>query len=354
MRTSTWLTWRINRFEILFVLAVAALLGVSTWVIADQIRGLGLSDAACWPRTEDGDYATRACDRMMELYWGVEAQGGLVRVALTVAPALLGLILGAPIVARELELRTAGFSWALTPARLRWLMARFLPVLLVGIVGLGVVAWAGSTLFDAMALARRGPDLTEIAGQGIALVARGLAAIAVALLIGALVGRTMPAFLIAVVVLGGWGLVVVPHAQSLLAEQRAVWQRSGDYWREGFGPLGYGDQGVFDPAQPGVAGEPGARIDESAVYEDLERQIQEACGETPEDESDESPEFRAWSDCASPFWDRDLGIEENRWDRVVPHAAWGDFAALDIAMSALLGGTALLLTLPVVARRKPD
>ena len=88
--TAAWLTWRINRFEVVFVLAVAALLGISTWIIADQIRGLGLTEAACWPRTENGDYATPACDRMMETYWSVEAQGGLVRVALTVAPALLG------------------------------------------------------------------------------------------------------------------------------------------------------------------------------------------------------------------------------------------------------------------------
>jgi hypothetical protein len=354
---ATWLTWRINRFEILFVLAVAALLGASTWIIADQIRGIGLTEAACWPRNEEGGYATRTCDAMMDTYWGVEAQGGLVRVALTIAPGLLGLILGVPIVARELELRTAGFSWALTPSRWRWLVSRFLPMLLVGLGGLAVVAWAGTTLFDAMWLARRGPDLTEIAGQGVALVARGLAAVAVALLIGSLVGRTMPALLIGVVVLAAWGLVVVPAAQDQLAEQRTAWQ-SGDSWREGSEYLRYLEERAFDITRPGLPGEPGLRIDEEAVAESIGRQVREACGEAPDgDDPDydyDSPEWLTWSECANPFWEQGQIAADGRWSLVVPRSAWGDFVALDVAMSGLLGGAALLLTFPVVARRRPE
>jgi hypothetical protein len=357
--TATWLTWRIHRFEILFVLALAALLGVSAWIIADQIRSLGLTDSLCWPRTENGDYATPACDRMMNTYWGVEGQGALVRVGLTIAPSLLGIILGVPIVARELELRTAGFSWALTPSRLRWLAARFLPMLLVGVVGLVVLAWAGTTLFDAMWLARRGADLTEIAGQGTALVGRGLAGIAVALLIGSLVGRTMPALLIAVVALGAWGLVAVPQAQAMLARERSVWVRQDDdSWRYGGSALTYSDFGTFDTARSGLPGEPGARVDEQDMYAETERQIAAACGVQPGDPNDDdydydSPEFRTWSECADPFWTK-AQSQAITWSKEVPRSAWGDFATLDILMSALLGGTALVLTLFVVTRRRPE
>jgi hypothetical protein len=355
--TATWLTWRIHRFEILFVIAVAALLGVSAWIIADQIRGLGLTEAACWPRTEHGEYATPACSRMMDAYWGVESQGALVRVGLTVAPGLLGLILGVPIVARELELRTAAFAWALTPSRFGWLMARFLPMLLVGVLALGVIAWAGTTLFDAMWLARRGPDLTEVAGLGIALVARGLAAIVVALLIGSLVGRTMPALLIAVVVLGGWALFVVPRAQQVLADQRATWQTEGA-WREGGSYLVYLDEGVFDETLPGRPGEPGARVDLEPLYEEIYERRDDACGLPPDgDDSDYdygSVEYQTWSACSEPFDEEANGLERLRWNQVVPRSAWGDFTTLDIAMSALLGGAALLLTVVVVRRRRPE
>jgi len=355
---ATWLTWRINRFEIVFVLALAALVGVSAWVLADQIRGLGLTDALCWPRDPDtAGYATPECDRMMESFWPLTSQAGLIRVVLTIAPALLGVTLGVPVVARELELRTASFSWALTPSRWRWLLARFLPMLLVGLVGLAVVAWAGTTLFDALWLGRYGPDLTEVAAQGVALVVRGLAAVAVALLVGAIVGRTMPALLIAVVALAGWGLFVVPRAQSILAEQRTVWQQEGS-WRDGGSYLQHVDEGTFDTSVPGQAGEPGARVDEQARRDETYRRLAATCGDPPDgDDPDydyDSSEYRTWTACAQPFWDEEMGLETLRWNRVVPRSAWGDFVLLDVLMSTLLGVGALLATVVVVAVRRPE
>jgi hypothetical protein len=293
----------------------------------------------------------------MESFWPLTSQANLIRVALTIAPALLGLILGVPVVARELELRTASFSWALTPSRWRWLLARFLPMLLIGVVGLTVVAWAGTTLFGALWLGRYGPDLTEIAGQGLALVVRGLAAVAVALLIGALVGRTMPALLIGVVVLAGWGLFVVPQAQDVLAEQRSTWQQEGS-WREGGSTLRYLDEGVFDASQPGQPGEPGARVDEQARYDEIYRRLVATCGAAPDgDDPDydyDSPEYRTWTQCAEPFWNEEAGLETLRWNQVVPRSAWGDFVVLDVVMSLLLGGGALLATVVVIAVRKPE
>jgi hypothetical protein len=230
-------------------------------------------------------------------------------------------------------------------------------MLLVGIVALGVVAWAGTTLFETMWLARRGPDLTEVAGQGLALVARGVAGIAVALLIGSLVGRTMPALLIGVVVLGGWGLFVVPRAQQVLADQRAVWQNE-DAWREGGSYLLYLDEGAFDQTRTGRPGEPGARVDPEAVYADIYRRLDEACGEAPDaDDPDydyDSPEWLTWSECAAPFWEEEQQSTDHRWNLVVPRSAWGDFTTLDIAMSALLGGAAFMLTVVVVRRRRPE
>ena len=87
----------------------------------------------------------------MQRFWDVEGGGsGYLRIALTVAPGVLGIILGVPIVARELEMRTTALAWSLTPSRSRWLLARFLPMLLVGVVGLGITGWLGTVLFDAL------------------------------------------------------------------------------------------------------------------------------------------------------------------------------------------------------------
>ncbi len=351
---ATWLTWRIHRFEILFVLAVAAALVVSAWVVADQIRSLGLTESLCWPRDEEGGYATARCDTLMGEFWPIASQAGYVRVALTVAPMLLGLVLGTPIVARELELRTAAFSWALTPSRSRWLLARFLPMLLVGLVGFAVAAWAGDVLFDALWLGRYGPDLTEIGGQGLALVARGFAAICVALLVGALLRRTMPAFLVSVVLMGVWSLFVVTQAQNVLAGERAVWQREDqDTWRTGVVMLTYVDYAFFDPSRPGEPGEPGLRIDEEAAWAATDAEVTATCGQPPDDDTGETPAYRTWSDCASPIW-KAAQAHMVQATKAVPRSAWVDFVALDVAMSLGLGGVALLLTFPVVARRRPE
>ena len=42
-----------------------------------------------------------------------------------------GLFLGVPIVARELERGTARLAWSLAPSRMRWFLARMLPILVV-------------------------------------------------------------------------------------------------------------------------------------------------------------------------------------------------------------------------------
>ena len=99
MLRSVLLTWKMHRFEVVFVVIVLAVLGVSVWVTSSHIAGLGLSDA-CWPRPEDGGYATPTCDALMERFWPMDAQAGYLRVALTIAPGILGIVLGVPIVAQ--------------------------------------------------------------------------------------------------------------------------------------------------------------------------------------------------------------------------------------------------------------
>lgn len=349
---ATWLTWKMHRFEVVVVLIVLAVLGVSVWVTSSHIASLGLSDA-CWPRDEDGNYATRTCGELMERFWPMDDQAGYLRVALTIAPGILGIVLGVPIVARELEMRTTALAWSLTPSRPRWLLARFLPMLFVGIVGLGVVAWIGTQLFDALWAGRQVPDLTEIAAQGAPLLARGLMAVAVALLVGAIVGRTMPALLTAAVVLLVWSLMVVPVVQSNLTHQFAVWVRSqNDDWRDGVGPLVYdGWQGTFDASRPGIPGEPGVRVDSEEVNRLAEARVDRECGPYPEDDTVGSPEAAAWERCVEPIWQ---AVNDMDWERVVSRSHYGDYAVVDTLLSLLAGGAALLLTFPVVARRRPE
>ncbi|MET0773792.1 MAG: hypothetical protein ABWZ82_11960, partial [Candidatus Limnocylindrales bacterium] len=116
--------------------------------------------------------------------------------------------------------------------------------------------------------------------------------------------------------------------------------------------LTYVDYAFFDPSRPGVPGEPGLRVDQEAIWSAIDIQVRTTCGEQPEDDTGESAEYRMWAACAQPIQEKGERSAVQA-SRIVPRSAWGDFAALDIAMSALLGGGALLLTWPVVARRRP-
>ncbi len=60
--------------------------------------------------------------------------------------------------------------------------------------GFVVLGWLGSGLFEAMEVGPVSPSLTEVASQGPTLVARGLMALGIGVLAGAVIGRTMPAF----------------------------------------------------------------------------------------------------------------------------------------------------------------
>ena len=68
--------------------------------------------------------------------------------ALPLLPAIAGLFLGAPLIAREIETGTARFAWIQVPGRIRWLAARLGPIVLaVTAAGVGLALeyrwWAG-------------------------------------------------------------------------------------------------------------------------------------------------------------------------------------------------------------------
>jgi len=172
-------------------------------------------------------------------------------------------------------------------------------------------------------------------------------ALGIGVLAGAVIGRTMPAFLIAAVAVVGWSLFGVPTVQQSMFADRAVWTSDENGWRDGIGPLGYADGGEFDTSKPGVDGEPGARFD----WEGFNRQQVELCGQPPEDDEDgESPEWRTWQTCAEQF----PYPEDMYWSKVVPAATYPDFQLMELTVDAGIGGAALVLTFPVVARRRPS
>ncbi len=346
MLRAAWLTFRMHRFEVVISALLMAVLAVSVLIVTSHLTDLNIPDA-CWQSSRAGDFEPPGCAEM-ERFWDIaRSEAGYVRAGLGLVAPIVGLILGVPIVAREVELRTTSLAWSLALHRGRWLLSRLLPMLALAAAGFVVLGWVGSGLFQAMEVGRASPSLTEIASHGPTLVARGLMALGIAVLAGAVIGRTMPAFLIAAVAVVGWSLFGVPTVQQSMFAERAVWISDEDGWRDGMGPIGYADGGDFDTSKPGVDGEPGARFDHEAFY----LQQVERCGPPPEDDQEgESPEWLSWQTCAEQ-----IPYPENMyWSKVVPASTYPDFQLAELAIDAAIGGAAFVLTFPVVARRRPS
>jgi hypothetical protein len=108
------------------------------------------------------------------------------------------LVLGAPILTREIEQKTAMIAWPLAASRLRWLAWRTLPVLLVAFVLIGVMAFAAEQLAQAY-FPHHDIGFDRHGSRGISLVTRATLMLAVALLLGAVIGRLLPALMIGIV-----------------------------------------------------------------------------------------------------------------------------------------------------------
>jgi hypothetical protein len=109
------------------------------------------------------------------------------------APFVMGVVLGVPLVSRELEHRTAGMAWTLSRSRTIWLAGRvaFLGLVLIGL--LVVVAVASEVLASALLpTASLDSDFTWYGRRGGLIVARGVASLGLSVLVGAALGRLGP------------------------------------------------------------------------------------------------------------------------------------------------------------------
>ena len=151
--------------------------------------------------------------------WGstLISEGTSISAAMAYLPYAIGLIAGVPIVASELEARTAATAWSLNPSRVAWLARSLGPI--IGLVGLAAVALAITTSrLEADRVLWGYSGVEEFGRYGAPVAARVIGSMAVGLLAGALLGRTLPGLVLtlAVVVAIGYGLGVA----------RAQWQAS--------------------------------------------------------------------------------------------------------------------------------
>lgn len=240
------LAWRLQRWELAslipFVLAVVVALVVIGWRM-DQIQA---SAPACFGEAHGPAGSDRgACEASFMAYSALQQIGPYAAVGATLAPFVLGLILGPPLVGREIEGRTAPIAWTLSGSRWRWLALRAGPVVLFVLVAVALLGLAGTTLTEQLAGGE--PGFNPVVPPLPLEVARGGLALAMGLLAGTLIGRTFPAVLATAL-----ALVVLMAATSIgidawmAAEARPVPQAFGMAGASKIYETGLRDDGTGD------------------------------------------------------------------------------------------------------------
>lgn len=337
---ATWLTWKLHRTETIIAAVVMAAVAISAWVVTQRLQALSIP-SGCWYRSA-GEVGSDLCQRLLRLFDDITVdEARQVRGALLLAPVVIGAILGVSVVARELEQRTASLAWSLEGGRQRWLAQRAGAMALLLGIGLLAMGWLGAGFDAATHIPSQVDGVRELALQGLPLVSRGFAALGIGLLAGAGLGRTLPALLVAAVgvaLLWAVGSFIMP---PVVGGSMARWVDQAGRARGSL--LLVLDEGLFDPAIPGVRGEPGARLDWNDANQ---RGLPVTCGPAPAPSADDL----AYEACYSEY-DPSMTLG---WWLGIPTSARPIIEGAQVALDLLVTGGSIALTALVVARRRPE
>ena len=204
-----WLTYKQQRFETLAVavacLGAAALALLASW----HLNSVGVP-ASClvdggvpyWNGPANASWIPVACQLPSQRFTDAltSLDVGLASSLGDVLPFFVGIAIGAPLVARELEQGTAPLSWSLAGARWKWLAGRILAALLLIVPLLLIAGLAADVLRGAQEPGIPHASFHNFTSRGVFFVLWGVAALMGSVVLGALFGRTMPVVVVALIV----------------------------------------------------------------------------------------------------------------------------------------------------------
>jgi hypothetical protein len=189
-----WVTWRQHRLQAFATAGLLGLLAAAALVTDLPIRAAYHRHAlsSCLPPT------TRSgCDLIVSHFRAeFGARLDVVRY-LVVLPALAGVFVGAPMLAREFEHRTLRLAWTQTVGRTRWMLSKTLLLALgtaVAAALLAVVVMWWRQPFDNID-GRMTPAGFDV--EGLVVPAYAVFALALGVLAGVVLRRTVPAMSVA-------------------------------------------------------------------------------------------------------------------------------------------------------------
>lgn len=197
-RGSVRVTLKLYRFELLVTVVAGVLGSLAAVYLGLQLAG-STPTSDCIDLTSGGpifgDDAARC--PTLAAFSAVSGIAGPLLAIIGLLPFFGGGLIGSQLVAREIDQRTAQFAWFLAPARTRWLLDRVVPPLLVLTLTLAVVATASAYLEAARAPALDvSRSFNDYGLWGPLLIFRGMAVLGIGVLVGAILGRVLPALLV--------------------------------------------------------------------------------------------------------------------------------------------------------------
>jgi hypothetical protein len=218
----TWLAWRSQRSLLLVTVGAVVVLSLWLWLT-------GAADHAAWLAQEHAcaHGYDAGCMSSFTRLTDDDRWTGINYVVLLLVPGVIGLVLGAPLVAREIEHGTNRLVWSQSIGRMRWVSFKLLISGVVAAVLVGglapLVAWWTGAVRSPADIDPRSFAITGFVSVGYVLFALLLGA-----WLGSLIGRTGWAIAAGVpifVAVRAWVLLSVrPHlaATATLTGNRAV------------------------------------------------------------------------------------------------------------------------------------
>lgn len=204
------LTLRLHRFELFAFGAAIVTLVLAAFASSAYLDSLR-PGSGCYAIAET---LSPTCEVAFRRFDDARQLGSLLLAPLLAVTYAIGLFLGVPTIARELERGTVRLAWSLTPSRWRWYVARVVPILVVLAILTFVAGVAADRLFAA---STPGQDVSKsfdaYGTRGGLLASRAVFIFAVSVVVGSFIGRALPAVIIAALIaaIGLAGGIQVHH-----------------------------------------------------------------------------------------------------------------------------------------------
>jgi hypothetical protein len=215
------LTFKQLRFEALAI--GGSLLAVAAVLIVLATRLLAIDVAAC-----SGPVLPFDCGARQAQADGLFSFVFVGQLLAAVLPVFGALVLGVAIVGREVERATTMLAWPLARSRTRWLGTRWLLVGAAVLVASLIVGLAADAMHEASRTTHTGATFDFVELRGWIIAVRAVMAFTLAVLVGALLGRTLPGLLVAMVLLVmlvlsvDWTMGAWARGQAVTLDMNAV------------------------------------------------------------------------------------------------------------------------------------